>query len=156
MKFCILHSRLSLSGLCSKWNVPGELRAWNWKPYLVFKYRYESCSLFEWSWYMLADSDWQIDQSVTVSVLGVVSYLRCFVDLYKMVDESLLALSMTMKYEDHCLGLIGRWGLLMQNNLWDWNIVDILFTLRIHLDDSDTGLYSDYTRARRRLYKDYT
>ena len=57
---------------------------------------------------MLADSDSQIDQLVTVSVLGVVSYLRCFVDSYKTVDESPLALSMTMKYEDHCLGLIGR------------------------------------------------
>ena len=83
----------------------------NWKPDLVFIYRYEFYSLFEWFWYMLAGCE--IGHSVTVYVLDAVSYCCCldqlfgpwipgyFVDLNKMVVESLLAFLMRMKSEDH-------------------------------------------------------
>jgi len=57
---------------------------------------------------------------VTVSVPDAASYWRCFVGLYKMVVESLPALLMTMKCEDHFFRINNALKITFQNNSEDF------------------------------------
>ena len=71
----------------------------------TFICQYESCSLFEWSWYMPADQMW-----VSHWLFHFYARWRYFVDLNKMAVEFLLALLTMKKCEVHFFSFIYRNG----------------------------------------------